>query len=511
MAGAGRVLLFDRFLRVVERGGNALPNPVTLFLGLAVAVVVLSAVASGLGFSVRHPATGSPIEPVNLLSVAGLHRLLEGLVKNFTSFAPLGTVLVALLGIGIAERSGLVGAAMRLLVSRAPRGALTFVVVFAGILSNAASEVGYVLLVPLSGAVFASVGRHPIAGVAAAFAGVSGGYSANLLLGTVDPLLAGLTQEAAHIVDPKYLVNPACNWYFMAVSTFVIAAVGTLVTERVVLPRLPRWEGAGGGEELRPLERKEKRALGAAGLTGAALAAVVLLGTVPDSGFLRDAQTGSLLRSPFMNGIVALVFVSSALMGLAYGVVSGSIRKDLDVVKGMNASMETMGSYLVLCFFAAQFVALFSWSNLGLIVAVEGATALEAVGLGGLPLVVSFVVLSALVNLFMGSASAKWAILAPVFVPMFMLLGYSPELTQAAYRVGDSVTNVISPTMSYFPLILAFLQRWQKDAGLGTLIATMLPYTLAFLSSWTVLLGAWYLLGLPLGPGAGLRLPGADG
>lgn len=511
MAGAGRVRLFDRFLRVVERGGNALPNPVTLFLGLAVAVVVLSAVASGLGFSVRHPATGSPIEPVNLLSVAGLHRLLEGLVKNFTSFAPLGTVLVALLGIGIAERSGLVGAAMRLLVSRAPRGALTFVVVFAGILSNAASEVGYVLLVPLSGAVFASVGRHPIAGVAAAFAGVSGGYSANLLLGTVDPLLAGLTQEAAHIVDPRYLVNPACNWYFMVVSTFVIAAVGTLVTERVVLPRLPRWEGGGGGEELRTLEGKEKRALGAAGLTGAALAAVVLLGTIPDSGFLRDAATGSLLRSPFMNGIVALVFVSSALMGLAYGVVSGSIRKDLDVVKGMNASMETMGSYLVLCFFAAQFVALFSWSNLGLIVAVEGATALEAVGLGGLPLVVSFVVLSAFVNLFMGSASAKWAILAPVFVPMFMLLGYSPELTQAAYRVGDSVTNVISPTMSYFPLILAFLQRWQKDAGLGTLIATMLPYTLAFLASWTVLLGAWYLLGLPLGPGAGLGLPGVDG
>lgn len=507
MAGEGRVRLFDRFLRVVERGGNALPNPVTLFLGLAVAVVLLSAVASGLGFSVRHPATGSPIEPVNLLSVAGLHRLLEGLVKNFTSFAPLGTVLVALLGIGIAERSGLIGAAMRLLVSRAPRGALTFVVVFAGILSNAASEVGYVLLVPLAGAVFASAGRHPIAGVAAAFAGVSGGYSANLLLGTVDPLLAGLTQEAAHIVDPKYLVNPACNWYFMAVSTFVIAAAGTLVTEKVVLPRLPRWEGGGDGEELRPLDGKERRALVAAGLTGAVLTALVLLGTVPDSGFLRDAQTGSLLRSPFMNGIVALVFVSSALMGLSYGVVSGSIRKDLDVVKGMNASMETMGSYLVLCFFAAQFVALFSWSNLGLIVAVEGATALKAVGLGGLPLVVSFVLLSAAVNLFMGSASAKWAILAPVFVPMFLLLGYSPELTQAAYRVGDSVTNVVSPTMSYFPLILAFLQRWQKDAGLGTLIATMLPYTLAFLASWTLLLGAWYLLDLPLGPGAGLRAP----
>ncbi len=501
-----RTSLFDRFLRVVEKGGNALPNPVTLFLGLAIAVTVLSAIASGLGFSVVHPATGNVIEPVNLLSVSGLHRILEGLVKNFTSFAPLGAVLVALLGIGIAEGSGLIGAAMRLLVSKAPKRLLTFVIVFAGVLSNAASEVGYVLLVPLAGAVFASVGRHPIAGVAAAFAGVSGGYSANLVLGTVDPLLAGLTQEAAHIVDPSYLVNPACNWYFMSVSTFLIAIVGTVVTEKVVVPRLGIYSGEGVSEDIRPLDSREKKALAAAALTGAAITAILLLGTVGEDGFLRDARTGSLLHSPFMNGIVALVFFSSALMGIAYGTVSGTIRRDGDVVRGMNKSMETMGSYLVLCFFAAQFVAFFNWSNLGLIVAVEGATALKAIGLGGLPLMIAFVFFSAFINLFMGSASAKWAIMAPVFVPMFMILGYTPELTQTAYRVGDSVTNIISPTMSYFPLIIAFIQRWNKSAGLGTLIATMLPYTLAFLVSWSLMLTGWYLLDLPVGPGAGLLL-----
>ncbi|MCK6685889.1 MAG: AbgT family transporter [Thermoanaerobaculia bacterium] len=503
---AVRVSVFDRFLRIVERGGNALPNPATLFLVLAGAVLVFSAIAAGLGFSVTHPATGKLITPVNLLSVEGLHRILENLVKNFTGFAPLGAVLVALLGIGVAEGSGLIGAAMRLLVAKAPRRLLTFVIVFAGVLSNAASEVGYVLLVPLAGAVFASVGRHPVAGVAAAFAGVSGGYSANLFLGTVDPLLAGLTQEAAHIMDPKYLVNPACNWYFMVVSTFLIAIVGTVVTEKVVVPRLGAYRGEGASEDLKPLTARERRALWAAFAAGLAITAVILLGTVPEGGFLRDAKTGSVLHSPFMNGIVALVFFSSALMGIAYGVVAGTIKRDSDVVKGMNKSMETMGSYLVLCFIAAQFVAFFNWSNLGLIVAVEGATGLKAIGLGGIPLMLAFVVLSAGINMFMGSASAKWAIMAPVFVPMFMLLGYTPELTQTAYRVGDSVTNIISPTMSYFPLIIAFIQRWDKSAGFGTLIATMLPYTLAFLVSWSLLLVGWFLLDIPVGPGAGLLL-----
>jgi aminobenzoyl-glutamate transport protein len=507
---AARRSALATFLAAVERVGNALPHPATLFALLSAAVVLLSAVASWTGVSAIHPSTGERIEPLSLLSVPGLHRMLTGLVTNFTGFAPLGTVLVALLGIGVAEGSGLIGAALRLVVFSAPRRLLTFVIVLAGVLSNTASEVGYVLLVPLAAVVFEAVGRHPIAGLAAAFAGVSGGYSANLLLGTVDPLLAGLTEEAARIIDASYSVNPACNYYFMFASTFLIAAAGTWTTERLVVPRLGSYESAAGGgvrDAVEPLRAEELRGLAFAGVTVAALTAIVLLGLFPDRGFLRDPATGSVLRSPFMSGIVALVFVFAALAGIAYGIGARTIRNDADVVRGMSKSMETLGSYLVLVFFASQFVAYFTWSNVGLIVAVKGARALQVLGLGPLPLLILFVLLSATINLSMGSASAKWAVMAPVFVPMFMLLGITPELTQAGYRVGDSVTNVISPMMSYFALIIAFVQRYDRNAGIGTVVATMLPYTLVFLAVWTLLLVVWVLLGIPVGPGAGLEMP----
>jgi aminobenzoyl-glutamate transport protein len=494
-------------LAFIERAGNALPHPATLFAILAVVLVLASAVASGLQLQVAHPGTGKTVVPVNLLSVAGLHRIMTSLVTNFTSFAPLGTVLVALLGIGAAEGSGLIGAALKLLVLSAPRRLLTFAVVFAGVISNAASEIGYVLLVPLAAVIFLAVGRHPLAGLAAAFAGVSGGYSANVLLGTVDPLLAGLSQEAARIVDPSYLVNPACNYYFMFVSTFFIAAAGTWVTERVVVPRLGVYTGSEKPQEITPLSPEERRGLRFAVAVIGVFAALILLGTVPANGFLRDPATGDLLHSPFLSGIVALIFFGGVISGVAYGIGAHTFRSDADLMNAMGKSMSTLGTYLVLVFFAAQFVAFFNWTNLGLILAVKGAELLRASGLGGIPLMVGFVFLTAFVNLFMGSASAKWAIIAPVFVPMFMLLGYAPELTQAAYRVGDSTTNIVSPMMSYFALIVAFTERYQPRAGIGTVIATMLPYTVTFLAVWTLLLVVWLGLGLPLGPGAALHLP----
>jgi aminobenzoyl-glutamate transport protein len=469
-------------------------------------VVLASGLAARLGVEVAHPGTGEAVRPVSLMTLEGVHRMLTSLVANFTSFAPLGTVLVAMLGIGVMEGSGLIGTGLRLLVLSAPRRLLTFVIVFAGIVSNTAAEVGYVLLVPLGGMIFLSAGRHPVAGLAAAFAGVSGGYSANLLLGTVDPLLAGLTQEAAHIVQPGYLVNPACNYYFMAVSTFVLGAAGTWVTEKVVVPRLGAYSGPQAGERLERLSGAERRGLRWAGGAAALFVAVLALGTVPADGFLRDRATGDLLHSPFLSGIVAFIFLGGTLTGIAYGAGAGTIRSDADVMKGMGSAISSLGGYLVLVFFAAQFVAYFNWTQLGLIVAVEGARALEASGLGGPPLMLGFVVLTACLNLFMGSASAKWAVMAPVFVPMFMLLGHSPELVQAAYRVGDSSSNVISPMMSYFALIVAFFDRYQAKTGIGTVVATMLPFTLAFLLAWSLLLGAWMLLDLPLGPGAGLRL-----
>jgi len=496
----------NRFLEIVERLGNALPHPGTLFAGMALLVVLLSWLLSAFDMSVVHPGTGETIRVVNLVSAEGLHRILGQMITNFTGFAPLGTVLVALLGIGIAEGLGLISTGLRLIVLKSPARLLTMVIVFAGVLSNTASEVGYVLLVPLAAIIFLAAGRHPLAGLAAAFAGVSGGYSANLLLGTIDPLLAGLSQEAARIIEPEYEVNPMCNYYFMFVSTFLITALGTWVTERIVEPRLGKYEGTEKPEEIKSLSASEKRGLWFA-LGGASLfTAFVLGGLIPEAGYLRNPETGDILKSPFMSGIVALIFLGAALTGIAYGIGARTIKSDADVMKGMAKSMETLGSYIVLVFFAAQFVAYFNWTNIGLVVAVQGADVLRASGLGPIPLMIAFVAVSSVINLVMGSASAKWAIMAPVFIPMFMLLGYSPEFTQVAYRVGDSVTNIISPMMSYFALIVAFIQRYVPKAGIGTVVATMLPYTFIFFLGWVLLLILWILLDLPLGPAAPMYL-----
>jgi aminobenzoyl-glutamate transport protein len=499
----------DRFLNIVEKGGNLLPHPATLFAIFALLIIILSEIAFRLNLSVAHPATGEMIKPVTLLSLPGLHRILEEMVTNFTGFAPLGTVFVSMLGIGLAESSGLIAAVLKLLVISAPRRLLTMVIVFSGVLSNMASEIGYVLLVPLAAIIFISVGRHPLVGLAAAFAGVSGGYSANLLLGTLDPLLAGISEEAARLIDPSYLVNPACNYYFMFVSTFLITGAGTWVTEKLVEPRLGKYAGAAekADEDIQTLTADERRGLKYALVATIAFTIIILLGVLPENGFLRDLETGGILRSPFLKGIVAFIFLGSVGVSIAYGWGARTIRKDEDVVDGMGKAVATLGMYTVLVFFAAQFVAYFRWTNLGLIFAVEGATALKASGLGDIPLMLAFILLSAVINLFMGSASAKWAIMAPIFIPMFMLLGYSPEFVQATYRVGDSVSNIIAPMMSYFALIVAFVQRYDKKAGIGTVIALMLPYTMIFLLAWSVLLILWIIIGLPVGPGADLYLP----
>jgi aminobenzoyl-glutamate transport protein len=505
-AGPRRTWLY-RALDSIEWVGNKLPHPATLFALFAASVVAGSALLSGIGYVALHPSTGQPIEAVSLLNGDGLRRVVTTLVSNFTSFVPLGTVLVAMLGVGVAEGSGLLSAVLRAMVLAAPRRLITLVVVFAGVVSNAASEAGYVILIPLAAVIFLAVGRHPLAGLAAAFAGVSGGYSANIVLGTVDPLLAGITQETARIIDADYLVNPAANYYFLFASTFLITLLGTWVTERIVEPRLGPYTGtepAGAVERLTPRERRGLLAAGAALLV---LVALLLIAVVPQDGVLRDPKTGDLLHSPFLSGIVTIIFVGFLVPGLVYGLATGSIRSDADAVDRMAAAMKSLGLYIVIVFFAAQFVAYFSWTNVGLITAIKGAETLKAIGLTGVPLIVAFVLVTAGMNLFMGSASAKWAVMAPIFVPMFMLLGYTPELTQTAYRVGDSCTNVITPMMTYFALVVAFAERYTPKGGIGTIIALMLPYSLSFLLGWTLFLVGWMLLGLPVGPGAGLYLP----
>lgn len=501
-----KTLLF-RFLHFIEVGGNALPHPASLFGILAVSVLIFSWLGHFFNWSAAHPATNEIVHIKNLLSKEGVHKIILEMVENYTGFAPLGIVMVALLGIGIAESSGLIGVIIRLLVVKAPPRMITFVIVLTGILSNIASDLGYVLIIPMAGIIFHTLGRNPIAGMAAAFAGVSGGFSANLFIGTIDPLLAGLSTESARILDPDYYVLPTANYYFMAVSTILVSVLGTWVTHKFVEPRLGTYKGDIQAEPLVTITKIEKKGLKYVALTFLIWMVLFAITLVPENGFLRGADN-SLLHTPLLKGFISVLFFVAGSMGIVFGLITGRFKNDADVVKGMVDSLKTLAAFLVLVFFAAQFVAYFKWSNLGLIIAINGAAGLQALNLGMVPLIILFVLLSGFINMFMGSASAKWAILGPVFIPMFMLLGYSPELSQAVFRVGDSITNIISPMMSFFALIIVYFQKYDNKSGIGTLISTMIPYSIVFFIFWTTLLIVWALLNLPLGPDAGIYYHG---
>lgn len=501
--------LLARTLSVVERAGNALPEPATLFAILAVGVLLCSGLAQAVGLAVEHPATGESIAAVSLLNLAGFQKIVQEMVHVFVNFHPLGVVIVCLLGIAVAERTGLIGAAVRALVLSTPRSWVTPIVVFAGVMSNLGADVGYVLLIPLAATIFHAVGRHPLAGLAAGFAGVSGGFSANLLISAIDVILAGLTTEAANLIDPDYSVTGLANYYFIFVSTFIVTFVGTWVTHRVVEPRLGGYGGNVKPEPLTPLGADEKRGLIYTTVFFVASAVIIVWGVVPADGFLRNpAYPDDVMRALPFSYLVPFLFVLGFGSGFVYGIGAKTIHSDKDIVGAMNDAMGTLGAYLVLAFFASQFIAFFNWTNLGLIFAVKGAGALQAIGLDEwpIPMMIGLVVLAAVINMLVGSASAKWALIAPIFVPMFMLLGFSPELVQAAYRVGDSVTNIITPLMAYFPLIITFARKYDKDTGMGTIIATMLPYSIAFMIAWTLMMALWIMTGLPLGPNAPLYL-----
>lgn len=488
-----------RVLNHVENLGNRLPHPTLLFILLAGLVIVASALASVIGVSVVHPQTHEAISAVNLLSTEGIQRILTSTVKNFTSFAPVGTVLVAMLGLGVAERSGLIGLVLQRSVSKAQGHFLTFGVVFAGVMSSLAADAGYVVLIPLAALIFQTAGRHPLAGIAAAFAGVSGGYSANLLIGPFDAILSGISTEAAQIVSPGYEVSIAANYYFMVASAFLIAAVASVVTARWVEPRLANLKVS----DVRVVsvsdnnETNNRRGLKAVGLFSLILLAVVLVGLIPESGFLRAGET--VLRSPFMKGIVVVISFYALLAGFIFARYSYRWRNNRELVTAMEASMAGMAGYIVLMFFAAQFVAYFSWSQLGLITAIGGAELLTNMELPPVVLLIAFILVAATINLLVGSGSAKWALLAPVFVPMLMLTGVPPESTQVAFRIGDSATNIITPLMPYFGVVLAFAQKYRSDLGVGTIMAMMLPYSIGLLLMWSALLAVWVSSGLPLG------------
>lgn len=503
-----------RWLNAVEKIGNSLPHPITLFALFTVVIVLLSAVFQVMGVS----ATGELISNGNLqettvhiksmLTKEGAKYMLTNAISNFTNYAPLGMTLVAMLGVGVAEQSGLIHALLKSTVKITPARLITPVVVFLGVMSNIATDAGYVILIPLGAMIFRAYGRHPMAGLAAAFSGVSGGFSANLIVGALDALLTGISQTAVDIVDPEYQVAVMGNYFFMVVSTLLITVLGTWVTDKIVEPRLGTYRGEVAGEEdaLKVVSGVEKRGMRNAGIVLLIAAIAIVVACIPEDSFFRN-ENGELLgrpSSPLLDSAILLISILFFLPAVAYGKTVGSFKSEKQVCHALSKSMASMGDFLALAFVSAQFINYFNYTQIGTVIALAGANFFRRIDLGLIPVMVIFVVFSAIMNLFLGSSSAKWNILAPVFVPMFMLLGYSPELCQLAYRIGDSCTNVITPMMTYYAVILAFAQRYDKNAGIGTLTATMLPYSVTFLIGWTLLLIVWLLTGLPIGVGTGI-------
>lgn len=504
--------IIQRMLNWVEKVGNKLPHPVIIFIIMALIIIVVSEILTRMGvtssyFDAREN-TERTIQAVSLMNADGLRYIFNTATKNFTNFAPLGTVLVTMLGVGVAEHSGLIGTALKKLMSKVPGSLLTAVVVFAGIISNIASDAGYVVVIPLGAIMFAGARRHPIAGLAAAFAGVSGGFSANIMFGPTDALLGGITNAALTSAGIDYSVNITANWYFLIVSTILLTIVGTIVTERIVEPHLGRFEGSYAEHQDEPITPLENQALKHGGWALLISAIVTFLMVNPWFGPMNEVDSeGVRTIQPFLNnGIIFLVLLLFAVPGYFYGRKAGTINDSNELIGTMTEAMKSMAGFIVLAFFAAQVIEYFSYSNIGILLATSGAEFLEAANFTGIPLILAFILLTAFINLFIGSASAKWAILAPIFIPMFFTIGLSPEMTQMAYRVADSSTNIISPLMNYFAMILVFMQRYDKKAGLGTLISVMIPFSMAFLIFWTILLIIWYYFQIPLGPDAPVLL-----
>ncbi len=502
----------QRSLAAIERIGNKLPDPTVLFIALLLIVLVLSAALSFIQFDVVDPRNGQPLQIVNLLSGDSMTAFFSSMVKTFAHFHPIGVVLVAMLGIGVAEHTGFINTALRVMMGVTARWLLTPMVIMVGIVSHAAADAGYVLVIPLGGIIFYAAGRHPLAGIAAAFAGVSGGFSANFVPSAIDPMLQGISQSGAQILDPAITLNPLNNFFFTASSSLLIIGLGWFVTDKWVEPRLQQTPLDDNLEDLPTMDAvapQERKALSSAlWAMLAGIAFLVATAWPADSAWRGPSGSLTELGAPLMASIVPLIFCLFLLPGVVYGIRAGTVKSSKDVIEGMTKAMNSMAYYLVIMFFIAQFLYAFSQSNIGILLAMEGAALLKALGLPSALTIVGIVLITGLLNLFVGSASAKWALLAPIFVPMLMEVGISPDLTQAAYRVGDSTTNIITPLMPYFPLVVVYCQRYVKGSGIGTVTAMMLPYSVVFITVWTVFLLLYWSLGFPLGLQASYSYPG---
>lgn len=494
----------NRLLDKVEKVGNKLPDPAVMFFGLLIIVWVFSYLLSGIEFDAVHPLTGENVGITNLLAGDQMANFLANMVGTFMGFAPLGVVLVAMLGVGVAERSGFINVAIKLMLNVTPKMLLTPVLILVAIVSHTAVDAGYVLVIPLGGVIFYAAGRHPLAGIAAAFAGVSGGFSANFVPSAIDPLLQGFTQSAAQILDPAIQLNPLNNYFFTAASAIVVVIVGWYLTDRVIEPRLQRTATIDGDQEDMPalddVTPRDRKAFYAGVLTMVAGLVGLCFAASAENTPLADA-TGELasFTAPLMQMIVPLIFLLFIIPGIVHGFISGSFKSSQDVIKAMSKSMEDMAYYMVMAFFCALFIKAFGDSNLGTLLSIKGAQFLSSLQLSGGVTMVGMIILVAFINLFIGSASAKWALISPIFVPMLMQLGYSPDLTQAAYRVGDSISNIITPLLPYFPLVVLYCQRYVKGTGIGSLVAMMLPFTMTLLVVWSAFLIIYWMIGIPLG------------
>ena len=504
MEKAHRKSLMEKFLDKIEYYGGKIPHPLILFLCLSLLVIILSGIGEWLKWQVKFSGVNTKTKEIeemvvstkSLMSKEGITFIFTTMVKNFTGFAPLGTVLVVMLGIGLTEGVGLMEVVIRKIALKTSEKYIVPVVIFLGVMSNVASDAGYYVLPPLAAIIFISFNKHPIAGMIAAFAGVSGGYSANLLLGTVDPMLGGISQEAARLINPSYTVYSVANWYFMALSVPLIVFLGTIVNNKIIEPRLGEYKSESKDDGFIEHEVKDSEKLA---LRSALWALIIIL--------ILFVPLYMLLGHNFLGeGLVPIIFIFFAVPAIAYGRKNGTINKATDAIQMMVQSMVKMAPLITVIAFSAQFSAYFKFSNLGTILAVKGGELLEKTKITGIPLIIAFILLIGLVNLVLLSASSKWVLLAPIFVPMFMRVGYTPEFTQLAYRIGDSVTNIISPLMSALLILSITAQKYDKKSSIGTMIAHLIPYSAAFFIGWTVMLIIWQLLGLPIGPGASIRL-----
>ncbi len=493
-----------RFLNGIETVGNKLPDPFMLFILLAGLVIVASWIISLFDVTFTLPGETEELAIKSLISAEGLQYILTSMLDNFVGFAPLGVILAMMLGIGLADKVGLLETGIKSTILRAPKSLVTYAIVFTGILGNIASDAAFVIVPPLAAMVFYNIGRHPLAGLAAGFGGVGAGFTANFMITGTDALLSGVSTEAIKTVNPDLFVTPVDNWYFMLACVVLLTVIGGLVTEKIVEPRLGKYEG-GIGEIVKDSTAVEMRGLRNAVLASLLYIAVLVAAIlIPNSPLTNE--DGGIVPSPFLSGIVPLILLLFIIAGVTYGVTVKKITSSKDIGSYMGEAMKDLSGFIVLVFAASQFIAYFGWTNMGAWFAISGANILESIGLTGIAVIIGFVLFTAILNLFIFSGSAQWALEAPIFIPMFYYLGYSPAFVQAAYRIADSSTNVITPMNPYLIIVLGVVKQYDKKAGIGTLIALMLPYTIFFLIAFTTMLLVFYFFGIPFGPGVSVHV-----